>query len=142
LGDANNLGSSERQEAVHECDAYVAFGGLAVRGLCGVVYIKGLQAQQLCLDHASYSCRQANANSPQIPLIGLVSGSKNAAPIDQSGGTVDIAIDVPFASGRRVGGEHRSEPRPREPHGFVADLDTALMEQVFDISERQREPDE
>jgi hypothetical protein len=84
----------------------------------------------------------ANANSLQILLIRLVSVSKNAAPLDQSGGTVATAIDIPFASSRRVGGEHRSEPPPQEPHGYVADLDTALMEQVFDTPERQWEPDE
>ena len=32
-----------------------------------------------------------------------------------------------------VGGEHRSEPVPPEPHRLVADVDTALRQQVLDV---------
>lgn len=45
------------------------------------------------------------------------------------------------ASAPDLGSEHRPGPSPPEPHGFVANLDTALMEQIFNIPERQREPD-
>ena len=30
---------------------------------------------------------------------------------------------------------------PPEPHGLVADFDAALVQQVFDVAQRQREPD-
>ncbi len=35
-------------------------------------------------------------------------------------------------------GEHRTEPVPPEPHGFGADIDTALEQQIFDLSQRER----
>jgi hypothetical protein len=38
-----------------------------------------------------------------------------------------------------LGGEHRAEPVPPIPDRFVADLDPALVEQVLDIAQRQRE---
>jgi len=37
--------------------------------------------------------------------------------------------------------EHRPEPVPPEPHRFVAQIDTTLMEQVLDVPKRQRKPD-
>jgi hypothetical protein len=37
--------------------------------------------------------------------------------------------------------EHRPEPVPTDPHRFVAHVDTALLEQVFEIAKRQRAPD-
>jgi hypothetical protein len=48
------------------------------------------------------------------------------------------ALDAPFAD---RGGEHRAETVPPEPHGFVADVDPALVQQVIDVAERQREAD-
>jgi len=33
--------------------------------------------------------------------------------------------------------EHRTEPVPPEPHGFVADIDAALGQQIFDLPQRQ-----
>jgi hypothetical protein len=36
--------------------------------------------------------------------------------------------------------EHQAETMPPEPHSFMAHVDAALVEQVFDIPERKREP--
>jgi hypothetical protein len=36
--------------------------------------------------------------------------------------------------------EHRAKSVPPVPHRFVADLDPSLVQQVFDVSERKREP--
>ena len=38
-------------------------------------------------------------------------------------------------------GEHRAEPVPPEPYRLVADIDTALEQQVLDLAQRQRVPD-
>jgi len=38
-------------------------------------------------------------------------------------------------------GEQRAEPVPPEPYRLVADIDTALEQQVFDLAQRQRVPD-
>ena len=35
-------------------------------------------------------------------------------------------------------GEYRAEPVPAETHGFVADVDPALVQKVFDIPKRKR----
>ena len=35
------------------------------------------------------------------------------------------------------GGEYRAKPGPSEPNRFVADVDTLLMQQVFDIAPRK-----
>jgi hypothetical protein len=40
-----------------------------------------------------------------------------------------------------LGSEERTEPVPPVPYRLVADVDTALVQQVFDIAKRQREPD-
>lgn len=40
-----------------------------------------------------------------------------------------------------LGSEHRAEPMPPKSNRLVAHIDTALMKKIFDISERQREPD-
>ncbi len=37
--------------------------------------------------------------------------------------------------------EHRAKPLPPLTNGLVADLDTTLVEEVLDVSKRQREPD-
>jgi hypothetical protein len=37
-----------------------------------------------------------------------------------------------------LGGEHRTEPVLPKPHSLLADLDTALVQQVLDIPERER----
>jgi len=39
------------------------------------------------------------------------------------------------------GGERWAEPAPPEPHRFVADLDAALVQQVFHVPQGEREPD-
>jgi hypothetical protein len=38
-------------------------------------------------------------------------------------------------------GEHRAEPVPPEPYRLVADINTALEQQVLDLAQRQRVPD-
>jgi hypothetical protein len=30
-------------------------------------------------------------------------------------------------------GEHRTEPVPPQPHGFVADVDPTLEQEIFDL---------
>ena len=35
-------------------------------------------------------------------------------------------------------GKHRTEPVPPEPYRLVADIDTALEQQVLDLAQRQR----
>ncbi len=35
-------------------------------------------------------------------------------------------------------GEHRTKPVPPKPHGFMADIDTALEQQIFYLSQGQR----
>ena len=35
-------------------------------------------------------------------------------------------------------GEHRTKPVPPIPHGFVADIDTVLEQQIFNLSRGQR----
>jgi hypothetical protein len=32
-----------------------------------------------------------------------------------------------------LGGEHRAEPVPPEPHRLVANINTALMQQILDV---------
>lgn len=39
-----------------------------------------------------------------------------------------------------IAGEQRAETILPLPHSLMADIDTAFEEQVFDISQRQREP--
>ena len=34
--------------------------------------------------------------------------------------------------------EHRAEPVPLEPNGFVADIDDRFEQKIFDLTERQR----
>ena len=46
--------------------------------------------------------------------------------------------NTPFSDFR---GEQRAEPVPPEPHRFMADLDAALMQEVLDVAQGQREPD-
>ena len=45
----------------------------------------------------------------------------------------------PFAPD--LGGEHRAEPVPPEPHGLMADLDAALVQEVLDVAQRERVSD-
>ena len=40
-----------------------------------------------------------------------------------------------------LGRKHRAEPVPPVSHRFMADIDAAFMQQVFDISKGQRETD-
>jgi hypothetical protein len=37
-----------------------------------------------------------------------------------------------------IASEHRADPVPPVSHGFVANVDAALEQQVFDIPQRQR----
>lgn len=37
-------------------------------------------------------------------------------------------------------GEHRPEPVPPKPNGFVAHINAALVQKVFHVPQRQREP--
>ena len=45
----------------------------------------------------------------------------------------------PFSSD--LGGEHRAEPVPPEPHRFVADIDATFMQQILDIAKGKWKPD-
>ena len=49
-----------------------------------------------------------------------------------------MLLNAPFPDLR---GEHRAEPVPPEPYRLVADIDTALEQQVLDLAQRQRVPD-
>ena len=56
------------------------------------------------------------------------------------------AFDVPVritmnSSYARLRGKHLAEPVPPEPYRLVADIDTALEQQVLDLAQRQRVPD-
>ena len=42
----------------------------------------------------------------------------------------------PFSSD--LSGKHRTKTVPPEPHSFVADIDAALVQQIFDIPQRKR----
>ncbi len=35
-------------------------------------------------------------------------------------------------------GEHRAKPVPPETHGFVADINATLEQQIFDLPQRER----
>ena len=45
----------------------------------------------------------------------------------------------PFAAD--LGGEHRAEAVPPEPHDLAVDLDAALMQEILDVAQRQRVAD-
>jgi hypothetical protein len=49
-----------------------------------------------------------------------------------------IGAHMRDASLKNLGGEHRAKPVPPEPHGFVADVDPALGQQILDIAQLQR----
>jgi hypothetical protein len=49
------------------------------------------------------------------------------------------ALDAAFPD---LWSKHGPEPVPPEPHRLVADIDVALVQQILDVAERQREPDE
>ena len=40
-----------------------------------------------------------------------------------------------------LGGEHWAQPVPPEPHGFMADLDAPLMQEVLNVAQRERVAD-
>ena len=44
-------------------------------------------------------------------------------------------VNAPLADRR---GEHRTEPVPPEPHRFVADIDPAFEQQIFNLPQRER----
>ncbi len=48
------------------------------------------------------------------------------------------ARNPPFSD---LGREHRTEPMPPKSDGFMADIDAALMQQIFHIAKGQRKPD-
>ena len=49
-----------------------------------------------------------------------------------------MVLHAPLADLRR---EHRPEPVPPEPNCLVRDIDASLMEEVLDVSQREREAD-
>jgi hypothetical protein len=56
------------------------------------------------------------------------------SPVGQGPHVIDpLSLDL--------GGEQRAKSVPPEPHGLVADVDAALMQQVLDVAERQRVAD-
>jgi hypothetical protein len=44
-------------------------------------------------------------------------------------------MNTPLAD---LGGEHRTEAVPPEPHSLVANVDAALKENIFDLPQRKR----
>jgi hypothetical protein len=58
-----------------------------------------------------------------------------------------VQVPVPMALGAHrvhapaadLGRKHRAKPVPPIPHRFMADLDTAFVQQVLYIAQRQRE---
>ena len=74
-----------------------------------------------------------------------------AGPPEVVGDTVDLYEDLiqmlpPVGQGAQasdpfppdLGGEHWAQPVPPKPHGFMADLDASLVQQVFDVAQRER----
>jgi hypothetical protein len=72
-------------------------------------------------------------------------------PPEVAGGTVDfcgnpIQMPPPVGQGPHsvdplaadLGGEHRAEAVPPEPHGLMADVAAALLQQVFDVAQPER----
>jgi hypothetical protein len=72
-------------------------------------------------------------------------------PPEVAGGTVDfcgnpIQMPPPVGQGAHSvdplaadrGGEHRAEAVPPEPHGLMADVAAALLQQVFDVAQPER----
>ena len=51
---------------------------------------------------------------------------------------IRLALNSTFYNLRR---EHRTEPVPPGANRFVADVDAAFVEQIFDLSQRKRKPD-
>ena len=66
-GHANDLGGAEGREAVHECDADVDFGGLAVRVPCGDALAECLETSHFRLDPAS--CVVSGPVLPERPAV-------------------------------------------------------------------------
>jgi hypothetical protein len=52
-------------------------------------------------------------------------------------GICEQLLDTTFPD---LGRKYRTEPIPPKPYRFMADLDTALMQQVLDISEGKEKP--
>ena len=46
-----------------------------------------------------------------------------------------MALNAPFSD---LGGKHRTETVPPEPHRLVADIDATLEQQILDLAQRQR----
>lgn len=103
-GQTNDLGSAEGREGVHESDAHVEFGRLAVWVFRGDAFSEGLEAAHLCLDLAS-----GMVSSPTLPegpsvvpsgAHGLVSGdcgwavlcSRASVLADIAGGGVNSTL--------------------------------------------------
>ena len=81
LSHANDLGRAEGREAVHQCDADLDFGGLAIGVSCGDALPKGFEAAHLCLDATSdmvsgpaFPERPAGLPPPSGPVLMLVHG--------------------------------------------------------------------
>lgn len=45
------------------------------------------------------------------------------------------------ASAAYLGGKHRAKSSRPAPHGFVADVDAAFVQQILDVAQRRRESD-
>jgi hypothetical protein len=58
-----------------------------------------------------------------------------------NGRTCAICAHPAYTLPADLGREHRAEAVPPEPNRLVTNLDPTLVQQVFDIAERQREPD-
>ncbi len=50
-----------------------------------------------------------------------------------------MLVDTPLLDLRR---EHRTESVPPETHSFVADIDATLKQQIFNLPQRERIPDD
>jgi hypothetical protein len=67
-------------------------------------------------------------------------------PVDLHEDLVEMPAPMPEMTHRLhpaasdLGSENRPEAVPPEPHGLVRDVDAALMEQVLDIPELERNP--
>ena len=49
-----------------------------------------------------------------------------------------LAVFKRAAYAQLLGGKHRSEPVPPQPHRLVSDVDASLEQQVFHVPQRQR----
>ena len=84
---------------------------------------EGLQHLPLMIDRA-----------PEVAHL-TVDADVDLVQVPSPMGMLALAIDA-FPAYLR--GEHGPEARPPEPHGLMADVDAALVQQVLDVTQRQR----